>query len=157
MTSFRIQGVIIVTLLASACQSDRPADTHTSDSQDSHASGNGGALSLDEDPWHCGERGLTCVGPLGIGECVDGECQARLTMTCYSPDRNCDEVCGDLGAVCALQGCEGATAWVWNASTKEEADYLCLSADRDAAEALAIPCDEELTDVAMSVNCCCRW
>jgi hypothetical protein len=156
MTISKIQGLVVL-ILSSACQPDRPTNTNTSDGQDSHASGKGDELGPDEDPWDCGEMGLTCIGPLGIGSCVEGECQGRLTMTCYPPDRNCDEICADLGATCAPQGCEGATAWVWNASTKEEADYLCLAADRDAAEALAIGCDEELTDLAMSVNCCCKW
>ncbi|PRQ07912.1 hypothetical protein [Enhygromyxa salina] len=55
------------------------------------------------DPWHCGELGLKCVGGLGIGECIDGECQGRLIAECWSPAfaPTCDAFCESFDESCA--------------------------------------------------------
>ena len=144
--------IVVATVLA-ACRPGLVDDASTSqDSQLEEAE----VPDTDEDPWKCGELGLVCVGPLGIGECVDGACQGRLS-SCYPPAMTCAEICGELDAACLEHGCEGATAWVWDAPTQEEADYLCVSGHRDSAQALSIGCEDDLTGLAKRVNCCCQW
>ncbi|EDM81251.1 hypothetical protein PPSIR1_40245 [Plesiocystis pacifica SIR-1] len=115
-----------------------------------------GAEHSMDDPWHCGEEDLKCIGPLGIGECVDGECQGRLTF-CHLAAGTCAEICANDGGVCAPLDCEGATAFAWDYALQEEADALCDAAIKDAATPLEIGCDDELNTFGKTVNCCCQW
>ncbi len=106
------------------------------------------------DPWNCGELGETCVGPLGIGDCIDGVCRGRLG-SCYGPfGRNCDELCALDGFTCAQSECEGVTAFGWMGS-QQYADTMCISGDKPSAVPLNITCDESLDELATTVNCCC--
>jgi hypothetical protein len=109
-----------------------------------------------EDPWNCGELGAICVGPLGIGECVDGQCGATLAQ-CATPPGDCNSMCALDGRPCAELACDGATAWVWNASEQYEAEVLCALGYEQAATPLSVACDEPLDDLAMAALCCCSW
>lgn len=141
----------LVVLAVLACQPPGIPD----ESADSPEAADGGEDSK-EDPWHCGEENLHCVGPLGIGECVDGECQGRLTF-CRLASGTCSEICANEGAVCAPNDCEGATAYLWDYPTQEEADGICSAAIKEAATPWAIGCDDELSGLGKTVNCCCLW
>src|SRR5690606_24331514 len=107
-----------------------------------------------EDPWNCGEIGAKCIGHLGIGECVDGQCGATLGE-CYGPPGDCNSICAFDGRPCAELACDGATAWVWNASTQYEANVLCAIGDRETVTPLHVACDEPLDGLANSALCCC--
>ena len=109
-----------------------------------------------EDPWNCGELGLKCVGPLGIGECVQGECQATLGGECWvaASVGTCEQYCGMLGRTCAELACDGATAYGWQGEP-EMASVLCLDADHATAVPLELGCDEPLEGTATVLMCCC--
>jgi hypothetical protein len=63
------------------------------------------------DPWKCGELGLKCVGPLGIGQCINEQCTPKLGNQCWGADfaPTCDHYCEAFEQSCAFEGCEGAT------------------------------------------------
>lgn len=132
-------------------------DTGTDDSNPHADVGEGGEDDESkEDPWNCGEIGAICVGPLGIGECVDGQCGATLGE-CYGPPGDCNSICALDGRLCAELACDGATAWVWNASTQYESNILCAIGDEESVTPLTVACDEPLDNLAKGVSCCCSW
>ena len=107
------------------------------------------------DPWNCGELGLKCVGPLGIGECIDGECQAHLGAQCWSPEfaPSCDAYCKSFDESCAYLGCEGATAYGWMGS-QLEADAACIN-HIDSVVPMTVTCEQPLEGLVTTVLCCC--
>lgn len=107
------------------------------------------------DPWNCGEANVSCVGPLGIGECIDGECQGRLSG-CWEAGTSCDELCEQAGGACD-RSCSDAAAFGWMAATSVEALDMCAMADAGTATALTVACDEPLpfSDYT-AIRCCCR-
>jgi hypothetical protein len=107
------------------------------------------------DPWHCGELDLVCIGPLGIGSCVDGECGGWLS-DCYQATGTCAEICATEGRVCDELGCDGATAWRWTASSLLEAYDLCGSASHQTVEPMFIGCGDELEGLTTALSCCCQ-
>ena len=68
--------IIFIGVLFGAC-SLRHADSDDASGADSSASGDSGTEGVVGDPWNCGEVGAKCVGPMGIGECVDGFLASR--------------------------------------------------------------------------------
>ncbi|MFV8752213.1 hypothetical protein ACNOYE_16820 [Nannocystaceae bacterium ST9] len=137
-----ILGLATTTL--AACEPDPSPEesTVTADGEDSNS-----------DPLHCGERGVQCTGPLGIGECVDGECGARLSE-CRAGPGTCDEFCAEVGQVCSPLACGEATAWGWS-GIPELSDSLCLYADKTSAFPLTVACSDELEGLATTLCCCC--
>ena len=111
-----------------------------------------------EDPWHCGELGLKCVGPLGFGECIDGQCQPILGHECTAPalTPTCDAYCEFVDSTCVPNRCAGATAWGWG-GTLENAGIFCLDADQDMAIPLHVACDEPLEGLVTMMRCCCEY
>jgi hypothetical protein len=109
------------------------------------------------DRWHCGELGLVCVGPLGTGECIDGECTARLGNQCWGATfaPTCDDYCEEFELSCAHQACDGATVWGWTGEP-EWADEMCGYAKKDTATPLGVPCDEPLEGLLTTFLCCCE-
>jgi hypothetical protein len=140
-------------LLLSACGPGE-RDTETSSAESPADLGEPEGADSQNDPWNCGEIGAVCVGPLGIGDCIDGQCGATLGE-CYRPPGDCDSICDLDGRTCAEFACEGATAWAWNATTQYEADTLCALGDQQAVTPLAVGCSEPLDELATSVSCCC--
>jgi hypothetical protein len=110
------------------------------------------------DPWHCGESDAKCVGPLDIGECIDGECQGRL-FDCWTSGASCSEICAaDPGSTCAEGRCDGATAFGWSATSSDEAVEMCASANEATAMPLTISCDDPLPLAEYpGIRCCCLW
>lgn len=111
-----------------------------------------------EDRWHCGELGLDCVGPLNIGECIDGQCQPILGFDCKGPSiaPTCDEYCAAAGRTCAANSCAGATAWGWGGDLETAAIY-CLDGYKAEAIALNVACDAPLEGLVSLVRCCCEY
>lgn len=106
------------------------------------------------DPWNCGELGLKCVGPMAIGECIDGECGPHLS-DCRA-GQSCEIVCATDGEVCVERGCEGATAFAFMAGTQAEADERCGEAMRVDAVGVDVACGEVLPlGQATTWRCCC--
>lgn len=106
------------------------------------------------DPWNCGELGLKCVGPLAIGECIDGECGPHLS-DCMA-GQSCENACATYGEVCVERGCEGATAFAFMAGTQAEADARCGEAMRVDAVGVEVTCGEVLPlGQATTWRCCC--
>ena len=96
------------------------------------------AQGVPGDPWHCGESDAKCVGPLGIGDCIDGECQGRL-FDCWTTGLTCTELCAESpGSSCAPGGCDGATAFGWASSDPNEAVASCADALEIGATPLTI-------------------
>lgn len=110
------------------------------------------------DPWHCGESDAKCVGPLGIGDCIDGECQGRL-FDCWTSGSTCTEACAaNPGSSCAPGGCDGATAFGWSTSNPDEAVEACSDALETGATPLTIGCDDPLPFADFpGIRCCCLW
>lgn len=139
--------------IAAACGPPRPDDDGTS--ADDHTPipdlGNG-------DKWNCGDLGVSCVGPLGIGDCIDGQCQPRLGHQCYSPawTPTCDDYCIAEGSTCAADRCSGVTAWGWPGD-QTMGDILCTDGDRHTAFPLDVACDEPLEGLATTLRCCCEF
>jgi hypothetical protein len=144
-------GLTLVFLTALTCGPGRP-DTETT-TQDTSMPDVGQAESLG-DPWDCGELGLVCIGPLGIGSCVDGQCGGRLSQ-CYVAAVTCAEICASEERICDELGCDGATAWGWTASSLDEASVLCGSASHQTVEPMFMGCGEELEGLATVLSCCC--
>src|SRR5690606_11339632 len=90
-------------------------------------------------PWNCGESGAKCIGPMGIGDCIDDECQGRL-VECRIGGTNCDDTCADHGGVCAEDRCEGVTAFGWSLTSVDHSETMCTLADKKTATALTIGC-----------------
>ncbi|KIG12321.1 hypothetical protein DB30_01589 [Enhygromyxa salina] len=149
---FSISAVVAVTL---ACGPGEVSDLGSAPIHDlpAEAEAEGGVVG---DPWHCGELGLKCVGGLGIGECIDGECQGRLIAECWSPEfaPTCDAFCGSFAESCAYLACDGATAWGW-AGPALEADARCLGGDHDTVIPLTVTCDQPLSGLITTMMCCC--
>jgi hypothetical protein len=143
---------IVLALFASpACGPGQPDGEVTG--QDAPTPDLGQAESLG-DPNNCGELGLHCIGPLGIGSCIDGECGPTLS-DCYGTSETCTEICALTGRACAPLGCDGATAWGWTASSVDEAVALCGLADKQAVEPMYMGCDDDLEGLAPVLSCCC--
>lgn len=150
------RSLLVAALALLACQPPGIPD-EDSDSQADAPGPDAAEDPSSDDPWSCGEEELKCVGPLGIGECVDGVCQGRLG-SCGPAEGTCAELCSTYeGAVCAELDCEEATAFVWDRPTQEEADALCISGAKDAAIPLAIGCEDELSSYGNSAMCCCSF
>lgn len=111
-----------------------------------------------EDRRDCGELGLDCVGPLNIGECIDGQCQPILGFDCKGPSiaPTCDEYCAAAGRTCAANSCAGATAWGWGGDLETAAIY-CLDGYKAEAIALNVACDAPLEGLVSLVRCCCEY
>ncbi len=109
------------------------------------------------DPWHCGELGLKCIGPLGIGECIDGQCGPRLGQQCWGPQfaPTCDDYCEAFDLSCASQACDGATVWGWT-GPPDWADLMCSDNTKDTAISLTLGCDEPLEGSLTVFRCCCE-
>ena len=147
-----IFGVTVALEGAAGCGPDRIPDDSTSepDADDPIQEDEEGVVG---DRWNCGELGLSCVGPLNIGECIDDQCQGRL-WECRGWSSTCDEYCQLEGRTCDELGCEGATAYGWPGS-QEEADALCGFNDSETVIPLFVGCDEPLAGMATTVRCCC--
>src|SRR5690606_23865525 len=108
------------------------------------------------DPWNCGESGAKCIGPMGIGDCIDDECQGRLS-SCRLGGTTCDVLCGNEGGVCAEDRCEGVTAFGWSLTSVEHSETMCTLADKKTATALTIGCADPLPfETFPGVRCCCK-
>jgi hypothetical protein len=116
------------------------------------------AQDLPADPMHCGESDVNCVGPLGIGDCVNGECQGQL-FNCWTTSTTCADACvNEADVTCAEAGCDGATAFGWGLQTHDESLAACVWADEDTATPLTVACDEPLPfDDYPAISCCCKW
>ena len=110
------------------------------------------------DPHNCGELGLDCTGPLGVGECVNDECGAQVGYQCWSPEfaPTCDAYCEAFEHSCVELGCEGATAYGW-AGNQWDADNACLSADVHTMIPLTVTCDQPLEGLITTLSCCCDF
>lgn len=144
---------ILCTIMGiAACGPPRPDDDGASaDDTPAPDLGNG-------DKWNCGELGLKCVGPMGFGECVDGQCQPILGSACSSPvlTPTCEAYCAHVGSSCVPGSCAGATAWGWEGD-EETADIYCLDSYQMAAVPLDVACDEPLAGLATTLRCCCEF
>ena len=110
------------------------------------------------DPHNCGELGLDCKGPLGIGECIDDECQATVGYQCWSPEfaPTCDAYCEAFERKCVYLGCEGATAYGWT-GPQYDADDACLSANVHTMIPLTVACNQPLEGLITTLSCCCDF
>jgi hypothetical protein len=107
------------------------------------------------DDFHCGELGLKCVGGLGLGECIDGECTPSPGGQCWSPEfaPTCDAYCEAFDRTCAYLGCEGATAYGWT-GTQHMADRACGT--WSTAVPMTVTCDQPLDGLITTLLCCCN-
>jgi hypothetical protein len=144
-------GLVLSLLAFSACGPGSPDGEMTG--QDTPMPDLGQAESLG-DPDNCGELGLNCIGPLGLGSCVDGQCGPTLSQ-CYNASGTCAEICALEGRACAPLGCDGATGWGWTASSVDEATALCGLANHQTVEPMYMACDDELEGLAQVLSCCC--
>jgi len=111
----------------------------------------------------CGEEQRNCVGPFGIGKCVDGQCGPK-PVDCvgeFSSESNCNESCSSRDLICVENGCDGATAFGLP-GPEEVAIGQCgvgSSSARDIVTDIHGPCDRELNfsgEGSFSVyQCCC--
>jgi len=141
-------SIHLVLLLIVACEPRIPS----TDEGDEDPPADLGAEA--EDPGNCGEQGLNCIGALGIGSCVDGECGPKLSG-CSWASGTCSELCAEAGGSCQPLACDGATAWHWPSASEQQSSDLCGFADVETAVALDIGCDEALDGKAWYVSCCC--
>lgn len=144
-------GLTLLLLTASACGPGRPDVDATG--QDAPMPDLAEVESLG-DLDACRDMGLNCIGPLGIGSCIDGQCGPTLGQ-CYGATGTCTEICAMEGRACAPLGCKGATGWGWTASLVEEASLLCGQGDHQSAEPMYVGCDDELEGLAQALSCCC--
>lgn len=133
----------------------RPSGEEDSGEKDTGAAASDSAEATQGDPYNCGELGLQCAGPLGIGTCVEGECGPALYPQCTA-NQTCESLCGTFGLTCAEQGCEGATAFAFVGDSQAEADELCLEGRRSDAVPADVTCGE-LLPLGESTTwlCCC--
>lgn len=150
-----LQRFSLVLVFISACGLGE-RDTQGSDAESPADLGAAEGDESKEDPWSCGEIGAVCIGPLGIGECINGQCGATLGE-CHRPPGDCNSICALDDRPCVELACEGATAFGWNTPTQAEADTLCVVGHEQSATPLLVACDEPLDDLAMIVSCCCSW
>lgn len=144
-------GLSLLLLTSSVCGPGQPGRETTGN--DAPMPDLGQAESLG-DPNNCGELGLHCVGPLGIGSCIDGQCGPTLSQ-CYGATGTCAEICAIEGRSCAPLGCDGATGWGWTASSVEEATVLCGFPDHQSVDPMHMACDDDLEGLAQVLSCCC--
>lgn len=152
-------SVTALWLLASC--GDRTIQTSSGDANKVAANEDPTPDAMDEgvhgDPWNCGEKGYKCLGPMGIGECIDDECTGRL-HGCFVGGTTCADLCADEGVVCREAACDGATAFGWGVSSPEASIELCTYAEKEWATPLTIGCDEAIPfDAYPGVRCCCRF
>lgn len=149
---------VLLLMSATACL-ERPLDDVDGDAEE-QADGNEDPDAADEgdteDPWNCGELGLNCVGPFNVGECIDGECQAKFTG-CFPAVGTCEEMCGEQGATCHDRGCDDSTAFLWDGDDVDEALESCALLTKPYALKPDIGCDDPLDEHGLVANCCCRW
>ena len=153
-----LPGLLVCLLAGCGDRTIGPTDGDGNDVADEDAMPDAMDEGVVGDPWHCGESDAKCVGPMGIGECIDDECRGRLS-SCWHGGTTCTDVCKgeheDL--VCAEAECEGATAYGWSLSSIEESDVMCTLADRATSTALTIGCDDPLPfDTYPGLRCCCK-
>lgn len=113
------------------------------------------SADLQTNPYHCGECGASCIGKLGWGECVGGEC-GRSFESCSNEDAGlatCDAICEANGTTCAEWGCGGATAIQWPAGGEE----LCATGNSVESDPSQQGCSESIpwSDELGVVSCCC--
>ncbi|PRQ00026.1 hypothetical protein ENSA5_28400 [Enhygromyxa salina] len=147
----------LVTLLAS-CLVALSCGRSPIGSDDGLEAGPDLAPDLPVDPAHCGQSETNCVGPMGIGDCVEGECQGRL-FNCWTAGSTCADACAEQpGSSCAEGRCEGATAFGWGGQDHDESVELCTWADEASATPLTLACDEPLPFADFpGIRCCCKW
>jgi hypothetical protein len=148
----KTRSILLLTTIFTACRGDGMDDQATMDSA-AHAEGDS---DPDSDAWHCGELGLKCVGALGIGECINGECQPALEPICTG-NMTCEQVCNSVESTCAERGCEGATAFAFVGDSQAEANARCLDGLKFEATPFPISCTEQPSgELPMSWLCCCE-
>jgi hypothetical protein len=145
--------IVAVALFACGPGDVTATDTSPDPSVEDAPNGEEGVVG---DRWKCGELGLVCVGPLGIGECIDDVCSPKLGK-CQGVDfaPTCDVYCEGVERSCAYLGCEGATAYGWLGDLAWAGDR-CLEPDHDLAVPLTVACDEPLEGHASILRCCCE-
>ncbi|PRQ03107.1 hypothetical protein ENSA7_53780 [Enhygromyxa salina] len=154
MTSIRPTPTLLLLVLSSCLLgcNQRPLDPDSTEADAGMPPDVGGVMG---DPWNCGEEQLSCVGPLGIGDCIDGKCQGRLS-TCWESGASCTALCEELGASCDAS-CEGAAAFGWAAETENEALAMCVEPFDEGASPLSVTCEQPLPFADYSaIRCCCR-
>ena len=97
--------------------------------------------------------GLHRIGPLGIGECIDGQCGSTLS-DCYTAAGTCAEICAIEGRPCDDLGCDEATAWGWTSTSLQAAFDLCGFASHQTVQPLFIGYGDELEGLTQALSCC---